>query len=111
MWLLNMDIRDDIMKKAYSIIVHIIYIDGIININSVYITDNTGAHVYTCKDKTAVDNMDCVIAYGYMVAINNGYKKPTYYTEFNTIWFNEIRILDDTTLHNYPYKSLEILNK
>ena len=99
------------MKKAYSIIVHIKYINGVIHINAVYITDNNGVHAYICKETTTAKNMDCVIAYGYMIAINNGYKKPTYYNEFNTIWFNEIRVLDDTTLHNYPYKSLEVLNK
>ena len=99
------------MKKAYSIIVHIKYIDGVINIKGVYITDKSGAHAFMCKDTTTAENMDCVIAYGYMIAINNGYKKPTYYNEFNTIWFNEIRVLDDTTLHNYPYKSLELLKK
>lgn len=99
------------MKKAYSIIVHIKYIDGVIHINAVYITDKNGVHTYTCKETTTAINMDCVIAWGYHIAINNGYKKPTYYNEFNTLWFNEIRVLDDTTLHNYPYKSLEILNK
>lgn len=94
--------------KAYSIIVDVKsdFINGksALYINGVYITDRHGVHAFQCKKTIQAQSLDACIAYGYKIAINNGYRKPTYYTDFGTAFFDNIRILHDSTLHNYPYR-------